>query len=195
MQINQLPAQTTVSDSDVFAVDNGSTTKKVTAANLGKKVTEDATPAFTSGDSSTATSWTAVNVLSSGETVKSIFNKISTMFKNIRYLFNMLGTTDISSIGGGTVTGAISALNTRIYSMRYTGTVTTGYFEVPWPSGFSATNSNVVVVPYYNNGGSGYTVVPQFLAGRIICYIRTPGPSDVPTDNTEYSIVLLFIKT
>ena len=33
------------------------------------------------------------------------------MFKNVRYLYKMLGATDISTIGGGTVTGAISSQN------------------------------------------------------------------------------------
>ena len=88
MQIHNLPAQTTAADADVFAIDNGTTTQKITAANLGKKITEDAKPAFTSNDSATANSWTSVAVLASAETMKSILNKISTMFKNIRYLYN-----------------------------------------------------------------------------------------------------------
>ena len=68
---------------------------------------------FTSSDVADggATAWTGVNPLTSGETNKSIFAKLSQMFKNIRYLYKMLGTTDISSIGNGTVTGGLSSLN------------------------------------------------------------------------------------
>ena len=33
------------------------------------------------------------------------------MFKNVRYLWKMLGSTDISGIGDGTATGALSAIN------------------------------------------------------------------------------------
>lgn len=68
---------------------------------------------FTSSDvaDGSATAWTGVNPLTSGETNKSIFAKLSQMFKNIRYLYKMLGTTDISSIGNGTVTNALSVLN------------------------------------------------------------------------------------
>ena len=33
-------------------------------------------------------------------------------FKNVRYLYKILGTTDISSIGNGTITGAIKDMNT-----------------------------------------------------------------------------------
>ena len=36
--------------------------------------------------------------------------KISQMFKNIRYLLGKLGSTDISSIGDGSVTGALNLL-------------------------------------------------------------------------------------
>lgn len=47
-------------------------------------------PGFTSNDTtdSAATSWTSVAKLTSGESFKSILNKISTMFKNVRYLYN-----------------------------------------------------------------------------------------------------------
>lgn len=71
---------------------------------------------FTSVDTNdaSATQWTSVAKLASAETHKSIFNKISMMFKNIRYLYKMLGTTDISTVGGGTVTGAISFINTAM---------------------------------------------------------------------------------
>ena len=72
------------------------------------------TVTFTSGDSKTATAWTDVAVATSGEKHSSLFGKISTMFKNIRYLYTLLGTTDISSIGNGSVTGAISTLNSNL---------------------------------------------------------------------------------
>ena len=38
------------------------------------------------------------------------------MFKNVRYLYKMLGNTDISKLGDGTVTGAINALNAGLSS-------------------------------------------------------------------------------
>lgn len=73
----------------------------------------DNTVAFTSGDAASPTAWTAVSVLTSGLTIKVLFNRISTMIKNVRWLYSKLGTVDISSIGGGTVTGAISSLNSK----------------------------------------------------------------------------------
>ena len=68
---------------------------------------------FVSGDSSTGDS-TAPAVITSGETHKSLFNKISTAVKNVRWLLSKMGTTDISTLGDGTVTGALSTLNSNI---------------------------------------------------------------------------------
>jgi len=75
--------------------------------------TQNSVATFTSSDvaDGSATSWTPVTKVDSGETHKSIFAKMSQMFKNIRFLYKMLGTTDISSIGNGTVTGGLSSLN------------------------------------------------------------------------------------
>ena len=69
---------------------------------------------FTSEDSTTAESWTDVEVLSSGEKHSSLWKKVSIMFKNIRYLKNFLGNNDISAIGDGTVTGAVNTLNDKL---------------------------------------------------------------------------------
>ena len=69
---------------------------------------------YTSNDDTSVSSWSNVDKLESEESHKSIFNKISTMFKNIRFLYNTLGTTDISTIGDGTVSSAISTLNSNL---------------------------------------------------------------------------------
>ena len=48
---------------------------------------KDNTVTFESSDSTTADSWTDVAVLATGEKHSSLFAKISTMFKNIRYIY------------------------------------------------------------------------------------------------------------
>ncbi|MCI9142084.1 MAG: hypothetical protein HFH87_05595, partial [Lachnospiraceae bacterium] len=73
---------------------------------------KDNTVTFTSSDTLTPSGWTDVAALKSGETHKSFAQKVSTMFKNLRYLKKLLGSTDISAIGDGTVTGALNSLNT-----------------------------------------------------------------------------------
>ncbi len=53
---------------------------------------KDDTTTFTSSDvvDGSATTWTSVNVLASGEKHSSIFAKVSQMFKNVRYLYKTL---------------------------------------------------------------------------------------------------------
>ena len=69
---------------------------------------------FDSADDKNPTTWSDVELLISKEEQRSLFSKISTMFKNIRYLYKILGTTDISNIGDGTATSAISTLNSNL---------------------------------------------------------------------------------
>lgn len=57
---------------------------------------------FTSNDTENATEWTTVVPLSSGERHSSIFNKISAMFKNVRYIYKLINTIDITSTAPGT---------------------------------------------------------------------------------------------
>lgn len=69
---------------------------------------------FTSDDTTlTPTSSVSVELLTASDIWATRLNKISKMFKNIRYVLRMLGTTDISSYGDGSVTGAIDALNSK----------------------------------------------------------------------------------
>lgn len=52
--------------------------------------TEDNVVTFESGDLLSPNSWSNVDVLESGESHKSIFHKLSTMVKNIRYLYDLI---------------------------------------------------------------------------------------------------------
>lgn len=124
MQIHDLNTKA-LTDPAYVAFDDGTDTYKTefndVVANAAASAVSDAdltdnTVAFTSGDAASPTGWTAVDVLTSGLTIKVLFNRISTMVKNVRWLYSKLGTTDISSIGGGTVTGAISSLNSKFTS-------------------------------------------------------------------------------
>ena len=97
----------------------------LTPANIGAVPTggdtAENTATFTSSDvaDGSASTWTNVSKLSSGEKHSSILKKVSQMFKNVRYLYKMLGTTDISKIGNGTCTGAISSLNDGLANKSY----------------------------------------------------------------------------
>lgn len=97
---------------------------KITAQNLNALKTngdaKDTTVTFTSADvaDGSAMSWTSVAKLTTGEKLSSILNKVSTMFKNVRWLYKMFGTTDISSIGDGTVSGAIASQNETLATVN-----------------------------------------------------------------------------
>lgn len=87
---------------------------------IEKGDSKDRTVTFMSNDSADALSWTDVALMKSGEKHKNLFEKISTMFKNVRFLYRLLGQTDISTIKDGTVTGILNELKqvafTGIYS-------------------------------------------------------------------------------
>ena len=69
---------------------------------------------FTSNDAASPSSWTATNVVAASDSNSTIFSKITTMIKNVRWLYSKLGTTDFSATGQSTVTGALSALQTGL---------------------------------------------------------------------------------
>lgn len=71
---------------------------------------------FTSADATDPTGWQDVQVLTSKEKHLSLFNKISTMMSNMRYLYKILGTTDISELGS--VTQAIANLNSNVGGIK-----------------------------------------------------------------------------
>lgn len=106
----------------------------LTPANIGAVATGGDTASnvasFTSSDvaDGSASAWTSVATLTSGEKHTSLFAKVSQMFKNVRYLYKMLGTTDISSIGGGTVTGAISSQNDAFTKHKNSGDHDSRYY-------------------------------------------------------------------
>lgn len=102
MEIHSLNSKTP-SATDVLALDTGSDTYKAT----GTAVVENAAPTYTSGDAASPTSWTDVTVLSSGLSVKTLLNRISTMIKNVRWLYSKLGTTELGTTAT-TITGAIA---------------------------------------------------------------------------------------
>ena len=78
--------------------------------------TENNTVTFTSGDATDPTAWKNVATLSSKEKHSSLLNKISTMFSNVRYLYKILGTTDISALG--TVTQALANLDGNVGDIK-----------------------------------------------------------------------------
>lgn len=78
------------------------------------------TVTFDSQDSESVASWIESATMKSGEKCHQLIAKISIMSNNLRFLRKMLGSTDISKIGDGTVTGILNSLNTGL-TWKYLG--------------------------------------------------------------------------
>ena len=66
---------------------------------------------YVSNDKSNTTEYSNVDPITTTETNSSIFSKITTMISNIRYIWNRIGTTDISSIGDSITSALVNSNN------------------------------------------------------------------------------------
>lgn len=57
---------------------------------------------------------TTLDELTTGEKLSSILGKIKLAVKNLKSLIGLIGTTDISTIGDGTITGGLSDVNSKL---------------------------------------------------------------------------------
>ena len=137
---------------------------ELTAENVGAVATggdtAENTATFTSSDvaDGSASAWTTVSKLSSGEKHSAFFAKVSQMFKNVRYLYKMLGTTDISKIGNGTCTGAISSLNSGLankYFIKIMKSDWSGIMGSLMPM-FNINNDNMIDLIAHNEQNDTY---------------------------------------
>lgn len=75
---------------------------------------------------------TTLDELTTGEKLSSILGKIKLAVKNIKSLISLIGTTDISTIGDGTITGGLSDVNGKlgnIYISDITSEINTDYVD------------------------------------------------------------------
>lgn len=69
---------------------------------------------------------TTLEELTTGEKLSSIFGKLKLAVKNLKSLIGLIGTTDISTIGDGTITGGLSDVNGKLETEDYTITLPSG---------------------------------------------------------------------
>lgn len=119
MRIKDLPSGSPTA-LDNLAIDNGTSVRK---APFSAFETGNNQVTFTSGDDEEPNSYISVNEVQSGM-LKDVFNKISTMCQNVRYLYGLIGNIDV----GSTITGAINTIKDKIgtSSMGTTATTVTG---------------------------------------------------------------------
>lgn len=75
---------------------------------------------------------TNLEELTTGEKLSSIFGKLKLAVKNLKSLIGIIGTTDISTIGDGTITGGLSDVNGKlgnIYISDITSEINTDYVD------------------------------------------------------------------
>ena len=74
--------------------------------------------AFTSQDSEDEVDASLPEVMNTKETTASLFSKVSQVIKNVRWIVKTIGKTDISSVGDGTLKGAVKSLNIKMELVR-----------------------------------------------------------------------------
>ncbi len=84
-----------------------------------------------------------------GEKLGGIIGKVSLAIKNIKTLISFIGNTDISSIGNGTVTGAISDVNGKLQVISISPNITAPanaytYCDVQIPDGYRVYGVNTL---------------------------------------------------
>lgn len=62
---------------------------------------------------------TTLEELTTGEKLSSICGKLKLAVKNIKSLIGLIGTTDISTIGDGTITGGLSDVNGKLSGLKF----------------------------------------------------------------------------
>lgn len=136
---------------------------------IGKKLNKDGdisdtTVAFTSEDTDESpTLWKDIGRIVSGK-LKEILNQVSIMSNNLKYLRKLCGTTDVSKIADGTLTGAVSVLNTEIipnyFSYSIGAVAKQGWYRIAKSNGRYGTNSCVISLKRsYNLPGPEYQKV------------------------------------
>lgn len=114
---------------------------------------------FTSEDDELSpTSTESVDLLTGNDSWSQRFYKVSQMFKNIRYILGKLGTTDISSIGNGTVTGALSELNGNLNGVTFS-------YCAPNSSVTAKTSDKSYAIIYGRRGAVGILAIAWQNAG------------------------------
>jgi len=134
------PMPTLVTNLDTTTAGQGALDASVGPTIKGKVTKEggeigDTVTTFNTSDTTTDAEiieYTEMAKLTSGSPLKTLMSIMSKAVKNVRWFQKFLGTTDISGIGNGTVTNAVSTLNDALVTLnlvsatRMTGQATTG---------------------------------------------------------------------
>lgn len=207
MQIHELNTKA-LTDPAWVPFDDGSDTYK---ADFNQIIDDAVAAAFTSADVSggvveyesedaeplSDAAWSPFDLLEGGENLETLFTLVSEMAYNVRWLYSKLGTTDISSIGNGTVTGALSQLNSNpvIKSKSFTGTTNSIGLISGGLSDFGITDGTLILAAYVNRGTLDVyrkaTIYNYGSAGFAIRFTQTT--SDTPINGQQVNCTIYYI--
>lgn len=143
---------------------------------------------------------TTLEELTTGEKLSSILGKIKLAVKNLKSLIGLIGTTDISTIGDGTITGGLSDVNGKLGNFLVTYSFLSGIgdywvqdsqyperyyktYEIPEKEGYKFFFAYYEIAWTSGNVYGNYLLRNQFLydkTGRIEVYSNTGNPNFVP---------------
>lgn len=136
------------------------------APDFSEDISND-TVVFNSEDALNSTALIDMPLFESGKRINIAFKNLSIFVKNLRYLIKMLGTTDISTIGNGTITGAIATL----YINKLTATKTVYISNIEFDRFITTvvlsgtTYSNVEITGVRITMGDRHTIIGSVLSG------------------------------
>lgn len=173
MQIHELNTKA-LTDPAYVAFDDGTDTYKTEFNDCVESAANAAVAAadltqndvvFTSGDAASPTAWSSVSVLTSGSTLATLFNRISTMVKNVRYLWNLIGSSSFSNVAS-TLSGAIGNTALTTTAQTLSGAIAEHESDISTLNGktsktYSGTPNNVIVTSYKANKIAEVTVVQE----------------------------------
>ena len=93
---------------------------------------------------------TTLDELTTGEKLSSILGKIKLSVKNLKSLIGLIGTTDISTIGDGTITGGLSDVNGKLSLYTYGDKVYGSSSTTISPASWSAQWISIVIPDGYS---------------------------------------------
>lgn len=150
--------------------------------------------------------WHTMPPLSIKDKFSEAIKKVTTLFHNVRYLYEVLGSSDISNLADGTVTGALSKLNTDLGGIVSVATYLNKE-EVIVPKHSYAHISNVDLSAYVREGYRAVSVssflmtVPGVFYSRVHvedntlwCMVQNINGYDVTLVPNEVSIRMLCVK-
>jgi hypothetical protein len=136
---------------------------------------------------------TNLEELTTGEKLSSIFGKLKLAVKNLKSLISLIGTTDISTIGDGTITGGLNDVNGKLpeYIDIIAKCPESTWCNIPLPDAILSTNRVIDVNRPADSDSNVYGVIWWPSADKQITILRiNTNGTNLTIDNTAKTIKL-----